>query len=176
MSNFRFIDMNAPIAPILQQVLDRPQDWDEVSTYAQTGGDKNPYGFLPMTMAVVEPGADAKNAEGLRNTPLRQNYDRIYHYLSQHSIRAHSRAAFFRLKPGHSVGWHIDEGTYYLTQDRSHLSLQGHYRYTVGDESHIIKPGTFFWFDNKKKHTALNVDDVDRITFVFDVPHSPSNP
>ena len=176
MSNFRFIDNDVFVGPILRQVLDNPNDWNQVSTYSQTGGDKNPYGFLPMTMAVVPPGEDPKNAEGLRDTPLRSKYTSIYQYLSQYGITTHSRAAFFRLRPGDSVGWHIDEGTYYLTKDRYHVSLQGEYQYTVEDETHIIKPGTFFWFNNKKKHTALNISNVDRVTFVFDVPHHANNP
>ena len=76
----------------------------------------------------------------------------------------------------HTVGSHIDNGTYYLTRDRYHLSLQGRYEYWVEDEMHIIEPGTFFWFDNKRYHAAKNISDVDRLTFVFDVPKSKKNP
>ena len=65
---------------------------------------------------------------------------------------------------------------YYKTRDRYHLSLQGRYSYTVEGEKHIIKPGTFFWFDNKKYHEAENISDVDRITFVFDLPFGKRNP
>jgi quercetin dioxygenase-like cupin family protein len=68
------------------------------------------------------------------------------------------------------VSTHIDDGAYYLTRDRYHLSIQGDYEYTVDGESRIIRPGTFFWFDNKKPHSAKNVSDVDRLTLVFDVP------
>ena len=48
--------------------------------------------------------------------------------------------------------------------------------YEVDGEEHIIEPGTFFWFDNKKQHQAQVVGEQDRITFVFDVVHSPNNP
>ena len=54
--------------------------------------------------------------------------------------------------------------------------IQGSYRYTVGDESVIVEPGTLLWFNNKLKHGTENVGDEVRITFVFDVPHSKSNP
>ncbi len=63
-----------------------------------------------------------------------------------------------------------------LKKDRYHLSLQGKYKYECNGEEHIIEPGTFFWFSNKLTHSALNVGDVDRITFVFDVPHNKNNP
>ena len=71
---------------------------------------------------------------------------------------------------------HIDEGTYYLNKDRYHLSLQSRYQYYVGDETMLVEPGTFFWFNNKIPHGAINVGDVDRISLVFDVPHNQSNP
>ena len=74
------------------------------------------------------------------------------------------------------MGRHIDEGDYYLTRDRYHLSLQGTYLYTVEDESHQIDPGTFFWFDNKRVHMSYNNGDVDRLTFVWDVPKGRRNP
>jgi quercetin dioxygenase-like cupin family protein len=54
--------------------------------------------------------------------------------------------------------------------------LQGTYLYTVEDESHQIYPGTFFWFDNKRVHESYNNGDVDRLTFVWDVPKSRKNP
>jgi quercetin dioxygenase-like cupin family protein len=56
------------------------------------------------------------------------------------------------------------------------LSIQGRYEYSVGDESVIVEPGTLLWFNNKLLHGTVNVGDVDRITFVFDVPHSKNNP
>jgi hypothetical protein len=40
----------------------------------------------------------------------------------------------------------------------------------------IVEPGTFFWFNNKIKHGAINIGDVDRISLVFDVPHNINNP
>ena len=50
------------------------------------------------------------------------------------------------------VGAHIDEGTYYLTRDRYHISIAGQYQYFVGNESIIVDAGTLFWFNNKMPH------------------------
>lgn len=177
MSNFIFIERNIDVSDMLKQVLDNPQDWSEVSQYENIGGDKNPPGFLPLVMAVVEPGGDPKNAEALQQTSLFSKYDEVLRYVASKGIRSLGRAAFFRLAVGGSVGRHVDEGTYYLTKDRYHLSLQGQYLYECDGEEHIIEPGTFFWFDNKKMHSAKNTSpDVERITFVFDAPHAPTNP
>jgi mannose-6-phosphate isomerase-like protein (cupin superfamily) len=128
-------------------------------------------------MAMVRNADDnPKNSELQRRTPLYEKYTEVRKYLKKHEIRQTSRAAFFKLKPNHSVGRHVDDGTYYETRDRYHLSLQGTYLYEVDGEEIQIEPGTFFWFDNKKHHSAWNNGTVDRITFVFDVPHSAKNP
>ena len=72
---------------------------------------------------------------------------------------------------GEMVGAHIDEGTYYLDKDRYHLSIQGQYKYFVGNEDIVVDAGTLLWFNNKIPHGTVNLGDETRITFVFDVPH-----
>jgi hypothetical protein len=86
------------------------------------------------------------------------------------------RCGFLGLPVGEKVGSHIDFGTYYLNKDRYHISIQGKYLYSVGDEQVIIEPGTFFWFNNKLNHSAVNIGDDVRITFVFDFLQHKSNP
>ena len=178
MSNFRFINYEEPsYLPILQQVLNNSEDWKVVSTYKNIGGDLNPYGFLPFVMAVIRAhGDDPKDTELQQETTLYNKYTEIHKWLKTRNINQISRSAFFKLQVNGSVGRHIDEGKYYLTRDRYHLALQGEYLYEVDGEEHVIKPGTFFWFDNKKPHSAKNISNVERITFVFDVPKSSTNP
>ena len=175
LSHFRFIEKDIDVSKIVSEI--DPNDWDVAGTIKGAGGDLTPYGFLPLTMAVIDnEGDDPKNTEKQQNTPMFHRYKEIRRWLKSYKLHRHSRAAFFRLKPGDTVGSHIDDGTYYLTRDRYHLSLQGRYEYWVEDEMHIIEPGTFFWFDNKRYHAAKNISDVDRLTFVFDVPKSKKNP
>ena len=177
MSHFRFIEKNIDVDKILQQVLNNPDDWNAVSKIKNTAGVLNPYGFLPLTMAMVKKADDdPKNTQLQQKNPMYHKYTEIRKLLKSDKGHRHARAAFFRLKPGDSVGRHIDEGKYYLTRDRYHLALQGTYEYTVENEMHVIEPGTFFWFDNKKYHTATNNGTIDRLTFVFDVPKSKTNP
>jgi mannose-6-phosphate isomerase-like protein (cupin superfamily) len=88
----------------------------------------------------------------------------------------HDRCGFLSLPVDGEVGRHIDEGTYYVTRDRYHLSILGRYRYFVGDEYVDVEPGTLLWFNNKELHGTKNIGNCTRITFVFDVPHSKNNP
>ena len=176
-TNFRFIAKNLDVSKILKQVLSNPDDWKAVSKFENTLGDKDPYGFLPLQMAVVRDASEnVKDSELLRRTVLYDKYTEIHKFWKSYGIKKPARCAFFKLPVGGAVGSHIDDGTYYLKKDRYHLSLQGKYRYECNGEEHIIEPGTFFWFSNKLTHSALNVGDVDRITFVFDVPHNKNNP
>ena len=177
-SNFRFISYNEDVDEMLQQILNNEEDWGYVARLNNIGGDLDPYGFMPMTMAVLKhKDEDPKNAEGLERTALYAKYKNIKLWLKKWGIRKTARAAFFRLQTMSSVGRHVDEGTYYLDKDRYHLCLQGEYDYECGGEWHTIKPGTFFWFDNKKPHQAHNYSEtIERISFVFDVPKSDKNP
>ena len=81
------------------------------------------------------------------------------------------RCGFLALPVGEIVGAHIDEGTYYLNKDRYHLSIQGQYKYIVGNEDVVVDAGTLLWFNNKMPHGTVNLGNETRITFVFDVPH-----
>jgi quercetin dioxygenase-like cupin family protein len=176
MSNYCFIDRNVDISNITKQLELNHNDWYAVSRFDNISGDKEPKGFLPLVMASVPPGANPKNVESLQETPLYSKYTEIHKWLLSWGIGQTARMAFIRLKPGEYNAKHIDEGTYYLTKDRYHLAIQGQYRYQVGEEVHIIEPGTFFWFNNKLPHSSVNIGKQDRIALVFDVPHSPNNP
>ena len=54
MSNFRFISYDEKIEPIINQLLNNEDDWGFVSRMNGIGGDLDPYGFLPMVMALLK--------------------------------------------------------------------------------------------------------------------------
>lgn len=178
MSNFIFIKRNIDVSAVLAQLKEYESDWKEVSTYESTGGTKDPYGFLPLVMALTNAEFPMpKNTDLLQPTPMFERHTEIKKLVWSLGVKKFSRAAYFKLAVGGGIGNHIDDGTYYLNKDRYHLSLAGRYLYNVDGEEHIIEPGTFFWFDNKKYHWAKNIHPTDdRLTFVFDVPHSKDNP
>tara|TARA_B100000427_G_scaffold232854_1_gene195970 strand:- start:372 stop:926 length:555 start_codon:yes stop_codon:yes gene_type:complete len=173
-TNIRIIKTGIDPKPFLDQM--DSDHWNWVSRQKNLGGKKNPYGFLPLVWAKVPPGIDPHEHSGKEPTGLYDHYTEIHKFWKKYKIKKTGRAAFFKLAPGRKVLEHIDRGDYYKHKDRYHLSLQGKYRYRVGDEEMIVEPGTFFWFYNKVPHSAENVGDVDRITFVWDVPHHKTNP
>jgi len=180
MKHIKIISKTYNFKPMLNQVLENYDDFDWISKneeHASYGGSLTPPGFLPLCMGVLDnTKTTIKDSELLKKTKLYDKYNTVHKFWYDWKFRQHSRAAFFRLKPGGTVGSHIDDGTYYINKDRYHFSLQGIYRYKVDNEEIIVEPGTFFWFNNKLYHEAENISNIDRITLVFDSPHNKHNP
>lgn len=106
-----------------------------------------------------------------RKTPFFDNYPLLLEYLYSKfpSLKTDLvRIIISKLHPGEKVTKHFDVGRCYR-KNRFHFSIQGTYKYYVGEEELTINPGTLFWFDNKQLHWAENTGDEDRITVIFDI-------
>ena len=160
----------------IQRRLDGVKQQNPLEYYTQSDA-------LQLVMGGIEKeGQYVGDTEICIPTPAFKRHTAILEWLRDeakiHTVR---RCAFLTLPIGGETKKHIDFGTYYLNKDRYHLAISGKYLYTVWDddgtkEEIVIEPGTFFWFDNKKNHGAINISDEVRIAFVFDVPFHPSNP
>ena len=181
MNNIRVVKTDIDVSKIQAQLNKNPGDWG-----SQKGLDnvelKDPHQYittvdvLQLIMGGIEtPGQQVGDTEICTKTPAYKNHSEVRKYLQKYFPTMY-RCGFLALPIDEIVGAHIDEGTYYLTKDRYHLSIQGRYQYFVGNESIIVEPGTLFWFNNKLPHGTVNIGDEVRITFVFDVPQSENNP
>jgi hypothetical protein len=181
MNNIRVVKTDIDVSKIQAQLKKNSGDWG-----SQKGLDnvelKDPHQYittvdvLQLIMGGIEtPGQQVGDTEICTKTPAYKNHSEVRKYLRKYFPTMY-RCGFLALPIDEIVGAHIDEGTYYLTKDRYHLSIQGRYQYFVGNESIIVEPGTLFWFNNKLPHGTVNIGDEVRITFVFDVPQSENNP
>ena len=182
MNNIRIIKTGINVSKILAQLHLYKNDWEGQKTIDGTkslldrGFDDIPVGVLQLVMGgVTDESQFVGDTDICIETPAYKRHTEIVKFLKRH-FKKHSRCGFLSLPIGGIVGTHIDFGEYYLTRDRYHLSIQGTYEYTVGDETVTVEPGTLLWFNNKLPHGTKNIGDCVRITFVFDVPHSKSNP
>jgi len=182
LDNIRVIKTGINVSKILNQLKQYPEDWmaqreiEGVQSLLDRGYDDIPVGNLQLVIGAVEKAEDfVGNSEICIPTPAYHKHTEMIRFLKR-NFKNFKRCGFLSLPVGGTVGRHIDEGTYYLTKDRYHLSIQGQYKYMVGNEEVIVEPGTLLWFNNKLLHGTENVGDCTRITFVFDVPHSKSNP
>ena len=176
MNNIKIIKKGINVSKIQAQLDKNPSDWGSQKGLGNVE-IKDPHQYitsvdvLQLVMGGIEkPGQDVGNTEICIKTPAYKNHSEIRKVVRKYfpEIR---RCGFLALPVDEMVGAHIDEGTYYLDKNRYHLSIQGQYQYFVGEESVIVDPGTLLWFNNKIPHGAVNLGDVTRITFVFDVPH-----
>ena len=178
MDNIRIIKTGINVSKIMRQLEAHPEDWgavaqvDGAQSMLDRGFPQVSAGVLQLVMGGVE---DEKQYVGDTEicipTPAAQHHTEVLGFLQRH-FGGFSRCGFLSLPVGGSVGTHIDIGNYYLTRDRFHLAIQGTYKYSVGDESVIVEPGTLLWFNNKLPHGTQNLGDDVRITFVFDIPHA----
>ena len=182
MANIRVIKTGLNVSKILKQLQQNPQDWggqkkvEGAESMLNYGFPEVNAGVLQLVMGGVESlDQYVGDTEICIPTPAAQRHTEVLGFLKRH-FKRFSRCGFLSLPVGGEVGTHIDMGKYYLTRDRYHLSIQGTYDYTVGDETVRVEPGTLLWFNNKLPHGTKNVGDCVRITFVFDVPHSKNNP
>ncbi len=183
MDNIRIIKTGIDVSQILEQLKQYPEDWGATRKMQGTANVISEYGFPEVEAGVLQlimggvnsPDEYVGDSEVCIPTPAFFHHTAIINLLKQY-IKSISRCGFLSLPVGGEVGIHIDVGNYYLTRDRYHLSIQGTYDYTVGDETVRVEPGTLLWFNNKLPHGTKNVGDEVRITFVFDVKHDPSNP
>jgi hypothetical protein len=182
LANIRIIKTGLNVSKIVKQLKEHPTDWGSQKNIENVGSliDKGfadlPVDALQLVMGGVEKAEDfVGDREICIPTPAIKHHTEIVSFMKR-NFKKFSRCGFLSLPVGGHVGLHIDEGTYYLTRDRYHLSILGRYRYFVGDEFVDVEPGTLLLFNNKLKHGTENTGDCTRITFVFDVPHSKNNP
>ena len=182
MANIRIIKTGINVNKILKQLKDYPEDWDGqkniegAESLLDYGFPEVNAGVLQLVMGGVESlDQYVGDTEICIPTPAAKHHTEIISFLKR-NFKKFSRCGFLSLPVGGEVGKHIDIGSYYQTRDRYHLSIQGRYIYTVGEESVTVEPGTLLWFNNKLPHGTKNIGDCVRVTFVFDVPHSKNNP
>lgn len=184
LNNIKIIETGIDVSKVLKQLQEYPEDWGSQKKIEKAEQlDSTKYLITADVLQLIVGGIKNKDdyvgdTEICIKTPAFEKHTEIIKLLEKRFKKVDKirRCAFLGLPVGEQVGSHIDFGTYYLSKDRYHLSIQGKYLYTVGDEQVIIEPGTFFWFNNKLNHSAVNIGDDVRITFVFDFPHHKNNP
>jgi mannose-6-phosphate isomerase-like protein (cupin superfamily) len=176
MENIKIIQTGIDVSSIKRDLKNFSSDWDcqknikNSDSILKYGFPEVDVGVLQLKIGTVSDSSlFVGNSQTSKETPAWHRHTAVRTTLRKHGFKSLERCGFLSMPVGGSVGRHIDIGNYYLTRDRYHLSIQGRYEYTCGDESVVIDEGTLFWFNNKLEHSATNISDVVRITFVFDV-------
>ena len=180
----KVIKTGIDVSKVTEQLRKNPADWNHQKTEEgvrslvdEHGFDDLPVSNLQLTIGAVQKKEDFVGDSELNvNTPAYKRHTEILKLIKKEfGDKEIYRCGFLALPVDEYVGAHIDEGNYYKTKDRYHLSIKGEYQYFTGCDTIVVEPGTLFWFDNKQPHGAVNTADETRITFVFDVAHSSTN-
>ena len=177
MTNIRIIKKGIDVSKVIEQLEQYSDDWyiqrKGTDTLLERGYADIEVGNLQLIMGAVKKKEDfVGDSQISRPTAAYQRHTEVIKIIKRELRGAEiHRCGFLLLPVDGYVGAHIDEGTYYKTRDRYHLSIAGQYQYFVGNESVIVDPGTLLWFNNKMPHGTVNLGDETRITFVFDMPH-----
>ena len=177
MNNIKILKKGINVRKVINQLEKYSSDWyiqrKGTDTLVERGYADIEVGNLQLIMGAVKKKEDyVGDSELSRPTAAYQRHTAVRKIIRRELPgREIHRCGFLSLPVDGYVGAHIDEGTYYQTRDRYHLSIAGQYQYFVGNESAIVDAGTLFWFNNKLPHGAVNLGEETRITFVFDIPH-----
>ena len=180
MNNIKILKKGIDVSKVIDQLEQYSDDWyiqrRGTDTLLERGYADIEVGNLQLIMGAVKKKEDfVGNSELNKPTPAYQRHTEVLKIVKRELPgRDVHRCGFLSLPIDGYVGAHVDEGTYYKTRDRYHLSIAGRYQYFVGEETVIVDPGTLMWFNNKKPHGPVNVGEETRITFVFDMPHGSS--
>jgi mannose-6-phosphate isomerase-like protein (cupin superfamily) len=174
----KVLETGIDVSKVLEQLKKYPEDWGAArkmegahNIVDDLGFPEVDAGILQLVMgAVDDPNQYVGDSELCVPTEAMKRHTEVFKILGRY-FNDVSRCGFLSLPVGGSVGTHIDIGDYYQTRDRYHLAIQGTYKYHVGDEEIVIKPGMLVWFDNKAPHGTENLGDEVRVTFVFDVKY-----
>ena len=177
MNNIKLLKKDINVKKVIKQLEKYSSDWyiqrKGTDTLLERGYADIEVGNLQLIMGAIKKKEDfVGNSELSRPTPAYQRHTEVLKIIRREiPNREIHRCGFLSLPVDGYVGAHIDEGTYYKTRDRYHLSIAGQYQYFVGNESVIVDPGTLLRFNNKMPHGTVNLGYDTRITFVFDMAH-----
>ena len=177
MNNIKILKKGINVSNVIKQLEQYSDDWyiqrKGTDTLVERGYADIEVGNLQLIMGVIRKKEDfVGDSELNKPTAAYGRHTEVLRIIEKEMPgRELHRWGFLSLPVDGYVGAHIDEGTYYQTRDRYHLSIAGQYQYFVGNESVIIDPGTLLWFNNKMPHGTVNLGEETRITFVFDMPH-----
>ena len=180
MNNIKILKKGIDVSKVIDQLEQYSDDWyiqrRGTDTLLERGYADIEVGNLQLIMGAVKKKEDfVGNSELNKPTPAYQRHTEVLKIVKRELPgRDVHRCGFLSLPIDGYVGAHVDEGTYYKTRDRYHLSIEGRYQYFVGEETVIVDPGTLMWFNNKKPHGTVNLGEETRITFVFDMPRGSS--
>ena len=149
----KVIKTGIDVSKVTEQLRKNPADWNHQkkeegvrSLVDEHGFDDLPVSNLQLTIGAVQKKEDFVGDSELNvNTPAYKRHTEILKLIKEDfGNKEIYRCGFLALPVDEYVGAHIDEGTYYKTKDRYHLSIVGEYQYFTGCDTIVVNQELFF--------------------------------
>ena len=143
----KVIKTGIDVSKVTEQLRKNPADWNHQKTEEgvrslvdEHGFDDLPVSNLQLTIGAVKKKTDFVGDSELNvNTPAYKRHTEIFKLIKEEfRDKEIYRCGFLALPVDEYVGAHIDEGTYYKTKDRYHLSIVGEYQYFTGCDTCLL--------------------------------------
>ena len=133
MENIKILKTKINVTKVVEQLKKYPQDWDhqknlkDSQSLVDRGFADLPISALQLIMGSVKHKDDfVGDSETNIKTPAYAHHSEIRKIIRKHFKNVDiQRCGFLSLPIDEIVGAHIDEGTYYLSRNRYHLSILG---------------------------------------------------
>ena len=144
MNNIKVLKKGIDVSKVIEQLEKYSDDWyiqrKGTDTLLERGYADIEVGNLQLIMGAIKKKDDfVGDSELNKLTSAWERHTEIIKIINKEFPgREVHRCGFLSLPIDGYVGAHIDEGTYYKTRDRYHLSIAGQYQFFVGGERYVV--------------------------------------
>lgn len=179
MRNFSCVLSNIDPAPLMMQLTDHPELWNNDSTLREDKANTVLYALNNISLRRIKSIPEQRAGSG----PPFINFeafdilwsakDIVFELMHQLHGEILSQVVISRMRPGEVIEPHIDRlpPGYPLIYQRYQipLSVKRGVRFICGDEELFMEPGNAYWFDNQVTHSVHNDSSEDRISMRVDL-------
>ena len=179
LNNFKAVASGLNVKPLQEYLEDNPELWNLI-TARQDAVDFHKDTQTIFIRGPLEMTVDSYfNTDSAIDYPIPQDLalllipllDHIYKNLNPTKI---GRILLVILKPSGQVQTHVDVGMYAKSYSRFHLAVStsvDNFIFCETEKQHI-KAGDVWWFNHRKKHSAANSSQKERIHLILDLETS----
>lgn len=174
MKNFKLILTGIDPGPLLRQMVDNPQLWNNDNEWKANKAQTVLYAQNNITLRRIFPP--------FPGVPPFRNFDAFSILSASHKIvfdvmraipgEILAQVVISRMAPGEVIEPHIDRlpAGFPLSYHRYQipLSVKPGVSFVCGDEDLYMEPGNVYWFDNQVMHSVHNNSDEDRLSMRID--------
>lgn len=165
LNNFRLLASGIDVAPLLAELDDNPQLWDEITLRQGYEGSAH-----RDTKAIFLRWCSDLSVKSAFLSKEAVDYPALAKLPAARPFLKDGRALVVNLRAGGRVTPHIDQGLYSEEFMRTHLVLSARpgVLFHSGGETVEMRTGELWWFNHRTTHSVENNSGADRLHLIID--------